>query len=90
MQIFKVRHKKYTRNLNGPDEMNCVTNEVFTERVLRETDKIVRTATVEFEELVIFIILYHHTLIWIFSDVYLIELTLDNRCRSVKLQSDIK
>ena len=57
MQIFKVRHKKYTRNLNGPDEMTCVTNEVFTERVLRETDKIVQTATAKFEDLVIFIIL---------------------------------
>ena len=57
MQIFKVQHKKYTGNLNGPDEMTCVINEVLTERVLRETDKIVRTATVKFEELVIFIIL---------------------------------
>ena len=57
MQIFRVRHQKYTGNLNGPDETTCVTNEIFTERVLRETDKIVRTATVKFEELVIFIIL---------------------------------
>ena len=87
MQIFRVRHKKYTGNFNGPDEMTCVINEVFTERVLRETDKIVRIATVTFEELVIFIILHHHTLIWIFLDVYLIELMLNNRCRSAKLQS---
>ena len=57
MQIFKVRHKKYSGNFNGPHEMTCVTNEVFIERILRETDKIVRTATVKFEELVIFIIL---------------------------------
>ena len=57
MQIFRVRHQKYTGNLNGPDKMTCVTNEIFTERELRETDKIVRTATVKFEELVIFIIL---------------------------------
>ena len=57
MQILSVQDKKYIGNLNGPDEMTCVTNEVFTERVLRETDKKVRTATVKFEELVIFMIL---------------------------------
>ena len=57
MQIFRVRPKKYTGKLNGPDEMTCVINEVVTERVLRETHKKVRTATVKFEELVIFIIL---------------------------------
>ena len=53
----RIQHKKYTGNWNGPDEMTCVINEVFCKRVLRETDKKVRTATIKFEELVISIIL---------------------------------